>query len=510
MRTEIVIKNIKYSAIAYILTYILRFLVRFIFIKELPIEILGVNSLFGSIVTVLSFAELGIGSAIIFSLYKPLALNDKNTIILLVNFIRQAYRLIGGIIFLFGMFLIPFLDSLVGNNKVIDNITIYYLLFLFNTSISYLYIYKVSLLQADQKQYIYSIYHSIFQLILSIIQISFLYYTKSYFLFLVSIIIITIIENIYISQQVKNIYPYLDNKVEGCLSQYVKENIFNNVKALIINRFSDIVINSLSTVVMTKYIGLIVVGIYSNYTLIITSIEALFAQVINATVPSLGNLVLIQDKDKIENIFYFINFVVAWQAMLLSVIYFGVLNNFILLWIGTNFIFSKQVVICLVVQFYIHFMRRTLWTFRDAYGLYWQERYKSIIEMLTNLVLSIYFAFTFKTIEGILIASILSMLSTAFWLEPYILYKNKLKFNLTKYYFNYFKYATISILNIFCIDKILEFYFFENSYINIVYCTVLCIIVPNIIWISIFRNSKEMYYLKKLINIKLKFKSINI
>lgn len=501
MRLESAVKNIKYSILTYILNYILKFVVRFVFIKYLSIEFLGINGLLGNILTVFSFAEMGIGTAVVFSLYGPLARAELDTVKALVQLLKKAYHCIGYCIFFMGILFLPWLEDLIqtGQNDLkIEFLSFYYLIFLLNTCISYFYSYKISLLQADQKQYIYSFYHSFFQMTLSFIQIVFLIYCKSYAVYIILMCSFTFLENRFISQKVDELYPFLKNKIRCCLNKDIKKDITYNVKALVIHRVSDIMIGSSANLILSKFVGLAVVGVFSNYMMVITAVEALLAQTVAAITATIGNMVASENNDRKNKIFEVIEFIVAWQAMLLATGFYVLLNGVISIWIGEIYTVDKLVLICIVLQFYLRFMRRAIWVFRDAFGLYWQDRYKSVAEMLVNLAAGIYFTVSYGMV-GVVLGGILSTLLTSFWIEPYILFNNGLDIRLRKYFMNYLKFSAITFFIMVIVQKIYYSCFREVTVLNLSIGMFLCIVIPNVIWIFIFRNRDEFKYLANII-----------
>lgn len=503
MRLETAIKNIKYSAITYILTYILKFAVRFAFIKNLSIEILGINGLFGNILAMLSFAEMGIGPAIVYSLYKPLAEKDFKTVKSLMDLFKKAYCSIGCIIFVLGILILPWINIFIKNDAEIEHLKIYYLIFLVNTSISYFYSYKASLLQADQKQYICSYYHGVFQIVLSIIQIVLLVVFQNYVLYILSMCIFTFLENYYLAKKVDLLYPFLKLKNSETLDMAIKDNIIQNVKAMVIHRFSNTISYYSGNVIISKIIGLAEVGLYSNYVLGITVLESLAAQMVSATTATIGNMVVIDDDNKKVKIFKVMEFVVAWEAMLMSVGIFILLDDFILLWLGKEYVFAKYITLSLAVSFYFRFMRRAILVFRDAYGLYWQDRYKSVAEMFINIGLSTYLTINYGII-GVIWGGIISNLLTNFWIEPYVLFKNGLKIKFRDYLKRYFCFGLVTTI-IYIILLFVKINIIAGGFDLMLFAvnTLLLLVISNFIWVLSFRNLGEFNYLFSLVKIKI-------
>ena len=210
-RIENSIKNVKSGALVQIVNKIMQFIVRTVFIKMLNSEYLGINGLFTNILTILSFAELGVGTAIVYSMYKPIAEDDKEKIQLFIDYFRRIYNVIA--IFILGLFVLPFLNKIVGNvNNVKESLSIIYILFLINSASSYFFSYKKSIIIAHQKQNIIDIFDSVFYLVKSMIEVIALIVFKNFIVYIVIGIIATLAENICISKKADKLYPFLLNK----------------------------------------------------------------------------------------------------------------------------------------------------------------------------------------------------------------------------------------------------------------------------------------------------------
>ena len=263
---------------------------RVFFVRLLAEEYLGLNGLFSSILTALSFVELGIGPAIVYSLYKPLAERDQEQIQALMSLFRKAYILIGIAVAVIGAALTPFLSLIIEDMpENIPHIEVIYLLFVANTSVSYFFSYKRSLIIADQKQYITTAYHYAFYFVMNILQIIFLYITRNYFAYLILMIAFTLLENIAISMKADRLFPVITEKCTAKLNPTYKKEITTNVKSIILHKIGGIASTAIDNILMGKMFGLIVVGIYSNYLLIISPLNAIGGQIFSFTA-SLGNL----------------------------------------------------------------------------------------------------------------------------------------------------------------------------------------------------------------------------
>ena len=447
MRTDYAIKNIKYAIIVYLVNYLLKFLLRTVFIKTLPVEYLGINSLFSDVIILLSVTEMGIGTAISYSLYKPLTLNDVPTIKAIMRLFKKAYYYIGTIILLAGISIIPYLDFFIKDNSVVE-IKYYFIFFLLTDAIGYFFSYKWVLLIADQKQYLYNSYHCIFLGILAILQIFFLLLTNNYWSFILLMFFIRTWENYFISKKTEKIYPYLKDLGTEKIDVTIKRNIIKNTGALILNKFANVFNSSSTNVIISKYIGLALVGLYSNYILIVYAISSLCEQIFKGIVASIGNMFVVDSEEDKLNSFLLIFFIVSWIGCSIVNILFAVLNDFIFCWLGHNFVIDETIVVLMLILFYMNYMQNVVRSFKEGAGLYWNERYRPIIESFLNIFLSVFLVKLYG-LAGILMANIFSRLLTSFWIEPYILFNNAIKFTLMNYLKKYFKYTVVILMIIY-------------------------------------------------------------
>lgn len=259
----------------------MKFIVQTVFIYRLSEEFLGASGLFTSVLGILNIAELGIGSAISFALYKPLAENDKDQLKALMALYKKAYLSIGCFILVIGFILLPLLPYIVKDSIEGLNINILYLLYLTNTVCSYLFMsYKSSLLIADQKQYIVQLYYSKISIISGISQILILLImpaksAATYYAYTITGIFFVVLQNILISRRTDKVYPYILEKSNIPIKPEVKRKIIQNVKALSIANVSRKALDSIDTIIISASLvnGFAIIGKYSNYTLIVSFVK---------------------------------------------------------------------------------------------------------------------------------------------------------------------------------------------------------------------------------------------
>ena len=413
------------GSLGQIVTILTGFILQTVFIHTLGATYLGVKGLFTNILSVLSFTELGIGTAITFSLYKPLAKDDKHEIALIMHFFKRAYELIGITVGVLGLLVVPFISKL--THAHIPGIYTYYLLYLANTVVSYFYTYKRTLLNADQLSYINLINQVGFKVIQIILQIVILLLFKSFLWFLIIQLAITVISNIIISIDVNHRYSYLSNPTlyKGKLDQSTVHEIFHNTVGSIGEKIGTIVVNSTDNILISYFLNLSWVGIYSNYLMITGGISNVISQAISAISSSIGNLAVEkhEDTDYQLNIFNRSFFIVFAITYFCSVCLLTLVNPFITIWVGSKYQMDFFTVTLLAINFMITGIRTIFITFVTAYGLYPRDGIKAVIEAILNFVLSvIYIKFCHLGVAGVILGTISSNI-LANWYEPYMIFK---------------------------------------------------------------------------------------
>lgn len=491
-RTKSSLINFIFAMIGQGIGLVVSFIARIFFVKILGSEYLGLNGLFTNILTVLSLAELGVGNAITYSLYKPLAENDINKCNLLMQLYKKIYIIIGITILILGISLTPFLSIFIKEIPKIPNINLIYILFVLNTAISYFYSYKRNLIIADQNRYIATIYRYGFYILLNIFQIIYLLLVKDYIGFLVIQIITTLLENILVSIKANKMYPYLREKKQFKLDNDTKKEIFNNTKAMMMHKIGGVIVNSTDNIILSRFVGLVAVGIYSNYYLIISALNLIFGQIFSSLTASIGNLCASSKKEKQFEIFKHINFLTFWIFSFSTISLLILFNPFIELWVGKEYIFNFDIVLILAINFYISGLRKSVLTFREASGLFQKDKYKSIIEAIINLVTSIILAIKFGTF-GVFLGTFISSVTTCVWIEPYVLYKYGFNKKLSLYFRTYFKQLSLTILIAivtYLLCSIIKF----NIYISFTIKALICLIIPNTILYLIYRKTENFQY----------------
>lgn len=414
------VRNIVYRLISQIATIILKFVSRTIFIQILGVEYLGINGLFSEILQMLSLTDLGFGTAMVFSMYKPLAEHDEKKLTQLVALYKKIYTIIAIVITVVGIGLIPFLQYLVNMDQNIPYLKVYYLLYLANTVSSYLVVYKTCILNADQKNYLVSKYNTIFSFLSLIGTTVFLLLTHNFMVYLIVQVVFTYANNFYTSHVAEKMYPYIKNKVER-LPKEEGKHIFNNVKSVFIYKLSNTLVGSTDNTLISILIGTVTVGFYSNYSMIVNNITIFVNIIFSSVTASIGNLVVEANKKKNYEVYQMMQFI---SYILSTVVISGtylLINDFVYVWLGENYLFDPLIVLAITVNMYFSIVLMPIWSYREATGMYLQTKYVMVATAVVNLIASIILG-KILGLAGILFATSIARISTYFWYEPKLLF----------------------------------------------------------------------------------------
>ena len=420
MRTKLLLKNsfvILFSSLTF---YFTDFLCRTILVHTLSMEYVGVTGLFSNILSVLSLSELGFGTVLVYSMYVPFAQNDEEKLLALTDFYKKAYLAVSLLIGSIGILLTPFLPYIIKDCPDIPELSVYYLLYLGNTILSYSFVYRQSLFAADQKLYITKFYTNLFRVIRTLLQVIILITTHDLFLYLVVMLPFTLFSNLFLSWKAKKAYPFLNSGRHPTLEKEERKTIFKNVYAMFNHHVGATVVNSTDNLLISFFLGLKAVSRNDSYALIQMLLRSIFGTLFNSLNASVGNYHATKTEEETHTLFEALHFAGFWFYTFCTASFFLLVNPFISLVWGEKYLFSLPVVLLISINFYIYGIRQIPVTFKEALGLLYQDRYKPIIEALINLVLSVLLVKPFGII-GIFAGTFVSMVSTSLWVEPYIL-----------------------------------------------------------------------------------------
>ena len=491
--------NITFTFGARIITLILGFVSRMIFLRFLSVEYLGINGLFTNVLTMLSFAELGIGNAIQFGLYKPLKEHNIEKIKSLMCFYKKAYRIIALFVAVVGIALLPALDFIIESKPDIpESLSVIYCLFILNSASSYLFSYKQTLLHADQNAYIVSIGNSVAAIVQNVVHIVILYTTGNYLVYLISTISFTIITNAAIAIYVNKKYPYLTEKNINKLERNEFGRIVTDVKALSISKVAGIACNGTDNIIITKIIGLSSVGYASNYTLIINTMSGMLYAMLSSITGSIGNLNAEKDTSKREGVYN--------QILMLSYLVYScictciivLINQFIgEVWLSEEYVVGMVTTVSLVLIAFQSGMNFTAYNFRTTLGYFDEVKYVYVATAVVNILLSILLG-KFIGLSGVFFATTISKLITSEIADGYYSYKKGLNKDPKIYYVKllgyYFLFGANTAICYFMINAISL-----NGIVAFLVKGTMCFVLTNLInVIVVFRTDSFRELVKKI------------
>lgn len=497
MRTEKSLLNTTSNFLILVMKTILTFIVRTIFIKCLGKEYLGIDGLFTNILVMLSLADLGLAIAISYSLYRPLAKQNYDLISKLMTFYKKIYSLIGFIVLILGLVLIPFLKFFM-SDVTISNILLIYLLYLFNTVSMYFLSYKETLIVADQQNYKLTTINISTYLILYILQIMTLLLLKNFILYLLVQIVITFIQRILINKYIAKNYSFINFNCKEKLESNELASIKNNVGAIIYYKIGNFVLSGTDNLVISYFLGVVYVGIYTNYLSLINMISSIINTISVSITSSFGNLIVLENENKQEYIFNKINFFCFIVYGYFSIGILFLINPFVNLWIGSNYLFKYDIIIMMVFVFYANGMLAPITSIRDAAGAYKYDKFSTIIQSIINLVFSIILAYYIGVI-GVVLGTLISIILVPLWYRPFVLYKYVFKSTPKVYYIEYIKNLAFVIFSYLVLEVIFKMIVIRSTLISIVCSGIIISIVYFILILIFYRKNKSMIYYKQLL-----------
>ncbi len=417
------IRNFTIGLLNQILMLVLGLVSKNIFLKSLGTTYMGINGLFTNIFLLLSFAEFGIGSVMVFSLYSPLAKEKYGEISAVYDYFRKMYKKLSLIIMTAGLFVIPLLPLIVNVDPGVDlgNVKVYYGLYLTGVVISNTYMYKSHMILADQKNYILSLFNMVFENGTALIQIFILLKTGNYYLYLAAFVAKNAIYSLAVSYKVSKLYPYLNNKeTEYQISEEERSGIFSKIKDVFGYKFARTFITGTDNIIISVLVGTIWVGYYSNYDLIIVGVTGLIGTFYGGISASVGDFVASKRIEDQYGMFETIQILNIWIAGFTVTSLFILFQDFIVIWLGQEYVIDFKIVILIIINYYLVCNRKSTTIFREASGMFNKVKYAMFLGAGINIVLSIVLGYFFG-IYGILLGTIISSLSTYYWYEPMLL-----------------------------------------------------------------------------------------
>lgn len=490
-RLRNVVFSSAFGVIEQIVFYIVSFIYRTVFIYVLSQSYLGITGLFTNVLQVFSLAELGIGTVISYRLYAPVKEKNIKKCAAYICFFKHVYLVIALVVFIISICFYPFLFDVIKNTNEIPmdvNLRTIYWLFVFQSVFSYLFVYWQSILNADQKNYILSIGNVISNVFNNVIRITLLLLFSNYTLVVIVGVVLDLFYNIAVSIYIKSKYRLIAIEKNNLLDRQEKIQIFKDTGALMCHRIGFIVANATDSIILSKYVGISVLGMYSNYSLIMAALDKIMNKLLGNFVSTIGNLSLDINGCELKKKYYDLLFVNLWLASLCAICFYVLVNPFIELWVGETYLLNTTVIAVLSLYIFLNSSRIINSVFVNATGMFVKDKARPLIEAALNLFLSIYFVREIG-LAGVFLGSIASIVLTVWWREAIILYKNVFPGSPFEYYSYYIKWLFLT-----CFLGELAFETLNYLEVSIFMWLLklgLVFVGVNSIYIVLFRNTNE-------------------
>ena len=497
MRSKKVLINSIFGMAGYAILMLSNFITRSVFVDQLGLSMAGGDTTFKNFLQVLSLAELGLSTGLLYKLYKPIEEKNNREIKRVLNFYKQAYKVIASV-FMGGAVVLAFVVNffIEDTDKSPLYISFLFILYAGDTVASYLFANRKALIVADQNNYLVNRNDAFIALITLISQVTLLYLTKSFIVYAVVKIVCRLIGASLIGNKFKKMYPEIaKDKSKETITGDERKSLIKNMSAMLCHRIGGVSVTATGSAITSKMLGTVQAGIYGNYTIITTALMQLVTQVFNGVTASFGNIITVESKETIYKRFkllYFFNYLI-FSFFTVSV---GVIvQPFMMLWMhgDPNSLFQNRTVVLLLCYFYIFGIRRVVLMAKDSAGLFRQDQWFAILEAVLNIVMSVVFVLWFKSVDGILLANILSMLIIPLWTQPYLVYKYVLNAKLSSYYVRYVIYfamtAGIYVLTSLVANKLTAN--ISNLFVELIVRGVICVVIPNLVNVVVFARTQE-------------------
>lgn len=450
--------NARVNLIFYFLTLVLSFFSRKIFLDTLGADFVGLTGTLQNLLGFLNLAELGIGSAIGYVLYKPLFDHDETKINEIISVFGYLYRWIGFIILGAGLVLACFLPLIFPNTQFEMGIIFFaYFAFLASSLIGYFANYKQTLLGADQKNYVVTAYFQTTTIIKTLIQMASAYYTGSYYLWVVIELTFGIIYSFILNWKINQVYPWLRSEVRLGKQLFKKyPEVMKYTKQLFVHKISSFIQFQTTPFLIYAFVSLQTVAYYGNYTIITDKLSQLLNNLLNSTGAGVGNLIAEGNKKKIEQIFWELIAIRFFVTAILIFAVYQLLPPFITLWLGSQYVLANSILLLLLLNFFISMTRGATDQFLYGYGLFY-DTWAPIVESIIYITVAIVGG-SIWGLEGVLLGGVVSLIVIVGIWKPYFLFSKGFKMSVWKYWRKIFIYITLTIISFFTVEEVIHLY----------------------------------------------------
>ena len=481
-----------------VLQTVVPFAVRTVLIYVMGAQYVGLGGLFGSIIKVMNLADLGFSHAITYNMYKPIADGDIDKTCALLNLYRKIYRVVGTFVFCVGIVILPFIPRLIkGDYPSEINIYVLFLFYVINTTLSYfLFAYRTSLLNAYQRYDVLSIIQAVSAIIISVLEIVFIIFTHNYYLYVLASVIGTLANNTLVFLTSRRLIPEI--VCRGDIDVESKKNIWIQVRALLGHRIGTVVITSADNIVISVFLGLVAVANFNNYYYIIASLIGIIDVILGGMTASIGNSIVTETKEYNYHLFSVMNFGLMWFVGWCSICFITLVQDFITLWIGPDYLYSSFVTVVLFgVYFYTLKMRSITLRYKEAAGMWNDDFWKPYVSAIVNLIVNIILV-QFIGVNGVLLSTILTVTFINLPWEIFVLCNNYFMISSKEYYIN----LIMNIILTIAVGAIVTYIcglISLQPIVSFLIKSVICVILPNLLFYIVYRKNENLKYALRMI-----------
>lgn len=490
-------KNIIFGYVSNLVILLVNFIQRTVFIYVLGRTLSGVNGVYTDVLSVLSLTELGIGTALNYSLYKPVAERDIEKIKSYMRFYKKAYLTIAGVIAVLGIAISPFLKFILKNpgNLTLKELTLYYYLFLFNTVISYFVTYKYSLVNAEQKNYIQTNITTLTKLATATVQIAVLLLFRNFLFYLLAQSVVELLQKIFVTAYLNRLYPYLRDKDVKKLTAQETQVVATKTKALICHKVGDVARLQTDKIIISSFVSVDTAAVVDNYVYIITYVGNFVNIIFDSVISGFGNVVATESKERQYLLFKVYRFFACWLFGFGAVGFFHLLTPFIGgVWLhDAGWTLPRVTVALLVTDFYLKGGRTVLLNFKIASGLFEQDRFLPLVQGAVNLVVSVVLVMKIG-VTGVYVGTLVSGI-LANLIRPGIIYRVCFDKKVGVYFKDSLKYIIVILAVGAAITPIRHAVMGEVTILTFALMVVLITLLYNLVFLAVFHRTEEFSYL---------------
>lgn len=497
-RTAYAARNLAYGMVNKILMLLVPFLLLAVIRRTLGSEYLGLNNLFASLIQMLSLAEMGLGSAMVYSMYKPVAENNVEQLDALLRLYRNIYRVLSIFILLVGMICVPFLTKIIKDSVPEDtNLYLLFLIYLLNTVLSYgLFAYKKSLLQAYQRTDIVSKISTVVHVGLYAMQLLSLLVYRSYYLYVLLLPLSTVANNLLVNYVCSKRYAGI--KPEGEIEERAKRDLFSRVGALAGHKIGGIVISSFDSVVISAFLGLRSVALYSNYFYVVKALTGIINIGYSSILPGIGNSIILEDKEHNYALYRKVSFLLMWFVGWASVCLVCLYQPFVTLWMGKEYLLGWDTVLLFVIYFYVWQIRVANLAFKDATGLWKDDFWKPYVGLFVNLFVNILLV-KLIGMNGVLITTIFVMVAIYNPWEQWVLFTKLFQCSAMESVRVHVFHVVFTVIAAGVTYGVCLLFTATNQFVALLLRACICVVIPNILFFVFYHKKEECKYMMHIL-----------